>query len=308
MPDSNQGKLQRSWSLFTGSLQVIRQNPRLMLFPLTTSVCSVVMLLFFLAPALLYPSGHTLQEGAHWRGLAAFLGFDLAGAKSHLRPNGLFYAYLAAGYLVSMFMATFFNVAFYHEILQALAGNPVSIRTGLRFASRRLPSILAWSLFAGLVGLIIQALEEKLGWVGRWVMRFVGMVWSVASVFAIPVIIREDNPNPIGLLRNSALLLRKTWGESLIGYVGITAASWIVLVGSLVFLIGAALVAAMLKAPVLIVLAVAIWLFAMLVLGYLSSVAADVYRCALYVYASEGVVPAPYTAEMLDAAWKVKKS
>jgi predicted alternative tryptophan synthase beta-subunit len=38
------------------------------------------------------------------------------------------------------------------------------------------------------------------------------------------------------------------------------------------------------------------------------SIADDIFRCALYVYASEGVVPAPYTAELMDAAWKVRKS
>ena len=62
MPDPTPSKLSRSWLLFTTSLQVVRQNKRLLLFPVVTSVCSVVMLLFFVAPAVLYPSGHALQE------------------------------------------------------------------------------------------------------------------------------------------------------------------------------------------------------------------------------------------------------
>lgn len=37
------------------------------------------------------------------------------------------------------------------------------------------------------------------------------------------------------------------------------------------------------------------------------SVCSHGFRCALYVYASEGVVPAPYTVEMMDTAWKVRK-
>ncbi len=304
---SDPGKIKRSWLLFTTSLQVIRQHRKLLLFPLVTSVCSVVTMLFFLAPALLYPSGHSLSELAHWETLGRQFGLELQGSGSRVRPNGYFYGYLAIVYLVSMFLATFFNAAFYNEILKALAGEPVSVRAGLRFAWFRVRSILMWSLFAGAVGLVIKALEERFGWVGRWVMRFVGVVWSVASVFAIPVLIREDGTNPLAMLRHSAATLRKTWGESLVGYVGVTVGSWLILLGSIAFLAGAIALSLLLKSPVYVFLAIFAWLAAMFLLGYLVSVAGHVYRCALYVYASEGVVPAPYTPELMDAAWKVKK-
>jgi hypothetical protein len=308
MPDPVPSKLSRSWLLFTTSLQVVRQNKKLLLFPLVTSVCSVAMMLFFLAPALLYPSGHALPELAHWETLGDQLGLHFAGGRSTLHPNAFFYGYLAVIYLASMFLATFFNAAFYNEILKALAGDPVSVRAGLSFAWFRVRSILMWSLFAGAVGLIIKALEERFGWVGRWVMRFVGVIWSVASVFAIPVLIREGGTNPLTMLRNSASVLRKTWGESLIGYVGVTLGSWILLAASLAFLAGMIVAAAVLKSPLLILSAFLVWLTAMVFLGYLTAVAGHVYRCALYVYASEGVVPAPYTPELMDAAWKVKKA
>jgi hypothetical protein len=36
-------------------------------------------------------------------------------------------------------------------------------------------------------------------------------------------------------------------------------------------------------------------------------VATDVYRGALYVYPSEGVVPSAYTEELMSAGWKMKK-
>lgn len=309
MSDPAQSKFARSWRLFTSSLQVIARNKKLLLFPVLSSACAVVIGLFFFAPALLYPSGHSLGELAHWKAVGQHLGsLHSTGVNTQgVRLSAFSYAYLAVLYLVSMFFATFFNVAFYNEILKALAGDQVSIRAGLHFACLRVRSILMWSLFAGLVGLIIKSLEERFGWVGRWVMRFVGVVWSVASVFAIPVLIREGSTNPITLLRNSASTLRKTWGESLIGYVGLTIGSWVVLLGSIGFLGVAVLLAVVMKAPLLMGLAFAVWLLAMLILGYAASVAGHVYRCALYVYASEGVVPAPYTAELMDAAWKVKK-
>ena len=220
----------------------------------------------------------------------------------------LLYGYGAVVYLVSMFLATFANVAFYQQIMQALAGQSVSILAGVRFAASRWSSILIWSLFAGLVGLIIKSLEERFGLIGRLVMKFVGVVWSVASVFTIPVIIREGSNNPIVLLRNSATTLRKTWGESLIGYVGIAVGSWVILLGSLVLLGGSVLISVALHTPVVAIAVGVVWLIAMMIFGYVTSVASHVYRCALYVYASEGVIPEPYNAEMMNMAWKVKKA
>jgi hypothetical protein len=305
---SNPGKLARSWSLFTSSLQVIRQHKKLLLFPLVTFACTLVMVIFFLSPALLYPSGHGLMEATHWQALAAQLGLDFDGSRPQMHPNALFYGYAGVIYLVSMFLATFANVAFYQQILQALAGHPVSIRAGIQFASTRWQSILTWSLFAGLVGLIIKSLEERFGLVGKLVMKFVGMVWSVASVFAIPVIVREGSTNPVVLLRNSAGTLRKTWGESLIGYAGITIGSWIVAIGSVLLLAAAIIASALLHAPIIAFLVAGLWVAAMCVFGYIVSVAGHIYRCALYVYASEGVVPTPYSSEMMNMAWKVKKS
>jgi hypothetical protein len=303
------GKFARSWALFTSTLQVMRGHRKLLLFPIITAACSVVIAIFFLAPAVLYPSGHGLTESGHWLALAGRFGLDVqADNQSRFHPGALFYGYAAAIYLVSMFLATFANVAFYHQIMQALSGQPVSIRAGIRFAGTRLQSILVWSLFAGLVGLIIKSLEERFGLIGQWVMKFVGVVWSVASIFAIPVIIREETTNPVTLLRNSAATLRKTWGESLIGYAGITVGSWIVALGSLAFLAIAVVGSILLHVPLLILPAVLLWLAAICIYGYVIGVASHIYRCALYVYASEGVVPAPYSADMMNMAWKVKKS
>jgi hypothetical protein len=302
------GKFARSWALFTSTLQVLRQNPKLLLFPIVTAMCSVVIAIFFFAPILLYPSGHALTTSAHWQAVATQIGLDLSAQKPQLHPTPLACGYIAVIYLVSMFTATFANVAFYQQILQALAGQPVSILAGVKFAASRWSSILVWSLFAGLVGLIIKSLEERFGLIGRLVMKFVGVVWSVASIFAIPVIVREGSTNPIALLRNSAQTLRKTWGESLIGYAGIAVGSWAILLGSLVVLGSAVLMSIALHTPAVAITVGALWLISMMAFGYVTSVAGHVYRCALYVYASEGVVPAPYNPEMMNMAWKVKKT
>ena len=292
-------KLRTSWQLFRQSLQVLRKNPKLYLFPVASTLCAIAILLFFFAPIVLVLFGLT----RNWTVTHANVNWDDFAARVGLVK----YVYGVVRYLVSMFVATFMNVAFYNEIMRALAGEQVSIRHGLRFALSRVQAILMWSLLAGTVGLIIRAIEERLGWLGKIVMAAIGTAWSVAAVFAIPVIIRRTDSNPLVVLRDSVATLKRTWGESLAGWVGIRLGGVVFVLLSVGLLLPAVLLSIGLHQFWMIPTAALVWLLSVFVTAFLVSMATHVYRCALYVYASEGVVPEPYTAEMMNAGWKVKK-
>ena len=306
------GKLQRSWCLFKSSLSIIARNKQLLVFPIVIFSLTVVIALFFLAPAALRPTGFSYTQAEHWQAIGNSLvtktdGTGPGRGTAGFTPGAL--AYLAFLYFVSMFFATFFNVAFYNEILAALCGQPVSIGRGLRFALTRWKAVLLWTLFAGLVGLIIKAIEQRLEFVGRILARFLGLAWSIASVFAIPIIVREEQGvNPIKLLKRSASILKQTWGEALIGYVGLTFANTLILIGSAMLLMGALFVSIALNNYWLLAITGGVWLLAMMVWGYVTSVASQVYKGALYLYAAEGVVAEPYNQELLGMAWKYKKA
>jgi len=157
-------KLQRSWLLTKTSLSIIGRNKQLLVFPLVIFICTVAIIGFFLLPPVLRPTGHSVLSAAHWQAIGHSLFQESpngSGQGSQIAFTPAAGAYLAFLYLVAMFIATFFNVAFYHEILAALGGQDVSLGRGLKFASTRLGSILIWTLFAGLVGLIIKAIEER---------------------------------------------------------------------------------------------------------------------------------------------------
>jgi len=305
-------KFKRSWLLLKSSLSIIVRNKQLLVFPITIFVCTVAIILFFLAPPVLRPTGYSYASAEHWQAISRSLftySSDVAGQQSGqvvFTPAAL--AYLAFLYFVSMFIATFCNVAFYHEILAALSGQPVSISRGLKFASTRLRAILMWTLFAGLVGLTIKVIEERLALVGRLIGRLIGLTWSVAAVFVIPVIVREEqSANPLAMLRKSASALKRTWGEALIGYAGLTFANSLIMAGSLIWLIGTIALSVALQNYWFVAVAVVAWLLALFIWSYVTSVASHVYRGALYLYAAEGIIPAPYNREMLDLAWKFKK-
>lgn len=299
--------LGRSWRLFKSSAAVIRLYPKLLVFPALTAVFTGLIVLFFAAPIIFYPTGQSLFHAEHWTILAHKLFKPETANPGTYVPTGWLSGYGVLMYLVSMFMATFTNVAFSSQIIAALNGEPVSIRRGFLLAGKRVRSILVWSLFAGVVGLIIRKIEERMGFIGRIVVGLIGVAWSIASVFAIPVIIREEpTANPVKILTKSAGTIKRTWGEMLTGFVGLHGCNGLVVLSTIVVVAAAAFLATALSNYWMLVPIGAAWVLAVLAYSYFASVASQVYLCAVYIYASEGVVPEPYDQEMMDRAWKVK--
>jgi hypothetical protein len=326
-------KIKRSGRLLKVSFAVLFREKKLLLFPLIASAMAVVVALFFIAPVAFYPTGHPYFSTAHWSALGNL--FEQNFAPQHHSPGqpvmvgktgglmlltGHWWAapFFAIAYFTSMFLATFSNVAFYHEIMQALNGNVVFIRRGFRLAAARWRAVLLWSLFAGLVGYLIQAIQERLVFFGRIITGLIGFVWSVACIFIIPTLVRDtENSNPIGLLRNSVGTLRRTRGETVVGFVGIQLIS---LLSMFTMIIGILLVIGIpaaffsfaspgINISHLMFYQAAILLITVVVattLSCLGGLLNAVYRCALYIYATEGVVPGTFDKELLDFAWKVK--
>lgn len=324
-------KFLQSWQLFKASINVTLTHRRLLWFPVVTTVLTGFIALFFISamalPVVFHHTGYHLNQKEHWTALMNYYLPDVpakAAANSNVdmthgiparitqhfsNVRGLNWesAGIVAIYFVSMFMATFFNVAFYSEIISALNGRGVSIRRGLGVAWSRLPSILAWSLLAGLVGWIIRSIEQRLPFIARIFTGLIGTAWSIAAVFVIPVIIQEQSTrNPIKILKQSATTLTRTWGEGLIGYLGFSAVSTLVFVWSLLPLLLVGGLAYALHSWWIAALGAVLWVMALIVISYISGVASHVYRCALYLYAAEGVVPEPYDQNLLNMAWKVK--
>ena len=77
-------KLQRSWQLFVRSILVLRDHPKLLIFPLVTGLLTIGIALFFLAPVALVLLAPHWIEGSRVRALADSIGFLRFG---HLRAK-----------------------------------------------------------------------------------------------------------------------------------------------------------------------------------------------------------------------------
>jgi hypothetical protein len=215
---------------------------------------------------------------------------------------------LFIAYFISVFLATFFNVAFYSEIIHGLNSEPVFLMRGFKFAFGKRGSIAMWALLGATVGVTLKFLEERFGWIGRLVIRFIGLAWNVVTVFAVPVIICEKNSfNPIKNVKTSASVIRKTWGESLVGFIGISALSGLLIIPILLLSVALAIASAIYVSVVLAIIIGVLGVAAIVAVSILLDVAQKIYIASLYLYATTGFLNAAYSEELMQTPWKVKR-
>ena len=193
-------RLSRSWGLIKASAGVLAKDKELLVFPLLSAACTLLVAAAFLLPAL---------------GLGALDGLRSGGGVS-------FAAYLLAFlfYLAQYFVIFFFNTALVGAAMIRLDGGDPTLRDGLRIASGKLVPILGYAAIAATVGMLLRAVQERAGFIGKLVSGALGVAWTLASFLVVPVLVARDI-GPIDAVKESALLLKKTWGENLIGQGGV---------------------------------------------------------------------------------------
>ena len=117
-------------------------------------------------------------------------------------------------YLVNYFVVVFFNMALIHCTRLYFRGEEVSVNAGLRFSLSRIGSIFSWAVFAATVGTILRIIQEESGFIGKIITGIIGIVWSIATFFVVPIIAYE-NLGPIAAFKRSSQLMKQKWGESL---------------------------------------------------------------------------------------------
>jgi hypothetical protein len=283
------GKFARSWALMKASAAMLRSDKALLTFPLLSGLCSLVVAASFLIPVALA----VLADGAHLEGQAH-------------RWSMATYLVLFAFYLVQYFVIVFFNTALAGCALRHLRGEPTSLSDGLAIARSRWASILGYALIAATVGLFLRALQERLGLIGRLVVGLLGLAWTVATFLVVPVLASQD-VGPVDAVKRSVELLKRTWGENLIGNVGLGAAFG--LMTFLAVLVGALLIggAAALHSLPAVVVAIVVVVVAMVLLSLVQASLQGIYAAALFRYAETGEAGAGFEQALLQSAFRAKK-
>ena len=111
-------------------------------------------------------------------------------------------------------IGVFFNGALVAGAHERLTGGDPTVRSAVARAFARIGGLVPWAIITTTVGLILQALRDRAGWLGRIVTHMLDMAWQVVTFLTVPAIV-IDNLGAIEALKRSASLLRQTWGENL---------------------------------------------------------------------------------------------
>jgi hypothetical protein len=283
------GKFARSWALMKASAAVLRSDKSLLLFPLLSGACTLLV-----AASFLIPVGVMVLGGAH------------ASEDFHERMSAGSYLLLFVFYLVQYFVIIFFQTALTGVALMHLRGEPTSVGAGLALARAKLPQIFGYALIAATVGLLLRMIQERLGLIGRLVIGFIGLAWTVATFLVVPVLASKD-VGPVDAVKESVELLKRSWGENLIGNGGIGLVFGLMMF--LAVLVSAALIggAVAMQSMVAIVLAVVITVVAFVLLALVQSSLQGIYAAALYRFAEGGEVSVGFDQALLQQAFAPKK-
>lgn len=261
-------RLKTGWALAMDSLDVLRRDPELMVFPFVGGIAGIVYLAVLVGGRAILPGG----------------GGSIA-----------FYVFLFALYFGSTFIASFFTAGLIHETRAAFEGTDPTFENGLRAAWRNVGTLAAWALAAATVGVVIRVIENQ-GRNNIIAQLFAGIfsvAWAILTYFVVPVIVFED----VGLtdaLTRSGETFKNTWGETAGAGFGVGLVTILFIVVGIVLAIGFLVVAESIGAVLGTVGALAGGAILVL-LGYLAGVTlTGIARTALYVYATEGIKPSQF--------------
>jgi hypothetical protein len=274
-------RLRRSFYLVGASAQVLRQDKHLLLFPIISAVAMLLVLAAFALPLF---------------GLESIDGIGKGGAYSA--------AFLF--YVVQYFVIFYFNTALVGAVMIRLDGGSPTLGDGLRIANSRIGTILGYAVISATVGVILRAIQERVGFIGRFIAGLLGAGWALATFLVVPVIATGQH-GTTGAIAESTALLKRTWGENVAGQVGLNVAFgllYFVLVAGAVLL--TLLLVNIAAAPALFFLLAVIVVLAFLGCMLVHATLSGIYSAVLYRYAVGGGDAPGFDQSTLASAFQQK--
>lgn len=266
----------RSWDLIKACFGVLRDDKELLLFPVLSGIATLLVLATFALPMLFT---RIFEHG--------FMPFNVV-------IGFLFY-------LCQYAVIFFFNSALVGAALIRLRGGSPTFSDGMAIARQNIGPILGYAAIAATVGMLLKMKGKRSGFAADMIRSVAGMAWTLSTFLVVPVLVSRKL-GPIEAIKESALLLKKTWGENLIGtaglWLGFGIISFVYVLVSLALVFGAASLSTGFAAALAIVLALGLVL-----IGILKSAISAIYAAVLYRYAADGQAPDGFDAQQLELAF-----
>ncbi|MEM3399365.1 MAG: DUF6159 family protein [Candidatus Micrarchaeia archaeon] len=277
------GAISNGFLLMKQSFSVLMKDKEILLFPIIASVFTGLAFISLFVPYAL---------------LLGVLG-------DYAEPVAFLLLFLF--YFVSSLITIFFNAALVSCVNIRFSGGDPTFMDGIRSALRHLPKIIVWALFVATVGLALRMLaslaerskSEAMRLIGRIVVSALGAAWSVATFFVVPIIVLENESNPLAAIKKSVNLVFRTWGENAVGQVSMAIFFFIAgILGAIPIVIGLSV-----GSLLFLILGIGFALIYWFLLAILNSALSSIFTVALYRYATTGKVVEDFSPELVRGAF-----
>lgn len=280
-------RFQRSWGIVKASATVLREEKKFLVFPLFSGLAALMV-------------GGAMV----WDAVASGFFETLKSEAPGVARDADVYVWMFVFYVVQYFVIIFFNTALAGAAIAKLNGGEPTIGDALKLALSRIGPIFGYAIIAATVGVLLRALADRGGIVGRLIGGALGLAWTVITFLVVPAMAAEGI-GPIEAVKRSAQLLRGTWGENLIGNGGISFAIGAVIATVVVI---AQIAATLLATAGHQELFIAVYVVAGLIIipvAVIGAALTGIYSAALYSYAVAGNPPAGFES-LMKTAFKPK--
>jgi len=177
----------KSFLLVKQSALVLKSEREILLFPLLSSLATVIVAFSIFLPAHLLLGGQATKAPVSYIILFLF-------------------------YLVNYFVITFFTTGLVTCTYMKLNGQDPTFADGIANAKKHIGKIFIWALISATVGMFLRLIAERSGIFGRIVLSFIGMAWSLLTYFIVPILAYE-NLGVVDSIKESGSLFKKNMGR-----------------------------------------------------------------------------------------------
>ena len=275
------GKIDTTLSLMKASWQILKKDKELLFFPVISGICCLSVMVIFIIQAL--------DHG--W--LKSFA----PDASSQQKNTAYWFMFLF--YYCNYLVIVFFNSAIIACAVIRMEGGDPTLADGLQAAVNRFPHIAGWALIAATVGFLLGMVESGSRRGRSIVAAMLGISWSVISYLAIPLIVVEKT-NPLFALDYSQEMMRRTWGEQVIGNFSF---GLVFTLFTLPVLPALLLLNKTWGGSSLLPTFIAVMIY-LIILGIFQSALQTIFNAVMYVFARDGKVPEEFSTEQLRGAMR----
>lgn len=208
------------------------------------------------------------------------------------------WAFIFGCYLVGAFSVALGQAAISFTVFTRAHEGSATLGQSLKVAFSHWYSLLVWSLVTSTVGIIIQAIMERSQLLGKIFASLLGAAWSVLTYFVVPAIV-IDKQNTFASISTSGQIFKKTWGETFISNISLTAVFLVIHVLGVLALIGGVIFGIVMEIPLLIFPVVILYLAYFVGAIIIASAMGGVLKTLLYIYARDNNRPKNFNEELL---------